>query len=464
MPVVDLRWAVIGVCAVLIAGCGGGGSTNGGAGGGSSSTKITYSFGGTAPTAVAVKIGSGDFASATIAGGELSFTLPEGTIDFAVAYACPGFSPAPGLDLTQNFEYLNYSSSLDGTSYIGGCVSSPPTSALGGGTTPTATLTGNINSSSFPGASELFVWALAADSGYGQGFNLAQGDNFSMSFLPPGTYNVVTSLYDSSWNALAVKSLGGQTVPGAVNNGSPVDFGAGDATTSQPITYVNVPAGYPAPSTNVSVDSRQLSALLQMNGEFGFSTGNQALLTQYSMLPADIAQGGDEYQINSAAVEQLPSAISEVNALTILIGGGPATVTFPMPWPYAGPVPAALPTLNFSYAGSAGQSGLIYAGNLQWAPQSGTYDAVLISLTQNYQNAFPSVTIPDLNAISGFLAAPASGTTVSWSAEIHNPGPSGGTSGTSSAMASVSSDDTTSSSSNATTTWSVLNSGMYAVP
>jgi len=55
-----------------------------------------------------------------------------------------------------------------------------------GGNTPTGTLTGNVDVGSFSGASELFVWALAANSGSGQSFNLTPSGAFSMSTAPPG--------------------------------------------------------------------------------------------------------------------------------------------------------------------------------------------------------------------------------------------------------------------------------------
>jgi hypothetical protein len=183
-----------------------------------------------------------------------------------------------------------------------------------------------------------------------------------------------------------------------------------------------------------------------MNGDFGFYMGNQILLTQYSMLPAGLAQSGDQYQIGSSASKQLSSATSVVSSSTNLTGGGPATISFPTPWSYAGPTPAALPAFNFSYTGGAGQSVLDYSGNLQWAPESGIEDVIDISLTQNYQSASPSVAVPDLSAIPGFLAAPASGTTVLWYAQIGSPqtdgvgsgnsGSSFGTSGSTSGLGS----------------------------
>jgi hypothetical protein len=288
-----------------------------------------------------------------------------------------------------------------------------------GGNTPTGTLTGNVDVGSFSGASELFVWALAANSGSGQSFNLTPSGAFSMSTAPPGTDNVVLSLYDSAGNALAVKSLSNQNVPGALNNGDPVNFGAGDATAFQPITYANVPTGYSIPSTSVSVDSQALRLLLlQMNGNLLPNPSNQNLLTQYSTLPSGIAESGDQYLVNSIAVKQLSTAISEVSYSTSLTGAGPATITFPMPWLYEGPVPAALPTVDFSYTGLASQSGLSYSANLQWTPASGINDTIGISLTPNYQSVTPSVTVPDLSGIPGFLIPPGSGATVSWSAQV----------------------------------------------
>lgn len=444
-----LRFSALALFLNLLAGCGGSpssgsGSTGGNSGGQTDSTTITYTFTGAAPTAVAVKIGTGDFLPATITNSELSFTLPDGTTDFAVAYACPGFSPFLGSGSTQNFEYLNFSSSLDTTTFNGGCTNNL-TSGPSGGTTPTAALTGSVNSGSFPGASELFVWTLTPSFNTGQSFNLPLNSAFSMSSAQPGSDEVVLSLFDSSWNALAVKSVGDQTAPGTVNNGSPVDFVAGDATTFQPVTYVNLPTGYSTLSTSVSVDSRELNALLAMNGSLGPNVSSQKPLTQYSLLPATLGQSGDQYVIESTALMQLSSATSVVT-FSQTTGGGPATVTFLAPWPYAGPTPAALPAFNFSYTGSTGQSELLYSGNLQWSPTPGLDDLISISLTPNYQSASRVVAVPDLSAIPGFIAAPATGTRVLWSAQISTapllPG-------------SGSTDLTTSSASN---------SGTYTVP
>lgn len=433
-----IRLSILGLVLGLIAGCGGsssagsgGGNGTGGGSGSPTPTAITFTFQRTAPTAVATQVGSGAFTAATLSSGQVALSLPDGTTNFAVAYVCPGFSPFPSF--TQNQEYLKYASSLDGTEYGGACFSNGTTGPIGGNT-PTGTLTGNVGIGPFSGASELFVWALAPTSGVGEPVNLAANGDFSFTVAPPGTDNIVLSLYDSSANALAVKSLSNQTIPGSLNNGNPVNFGAGDATAFQPITYVNVPAGYSIPSTNVSVDSKGLGLLLlQMNGSLFPNPSNQNLLTQYSTLPAGIAQSGDQYLISSTASKQLSSATSVVSYSMTLIGGGPATITFPQPWSYAGPMPAALPTVDFSYTGLAGQPGLSYSGNFQWTPTAGINDTIALSLTPNYQSVTPSVTVPDLSGIPGFLAPPASGATVSWSAQIESGvGPtSGSSSGTS---------------------------------
>jgi hypothetical protein len=407
-----LRFSVLGVALAVVAGCGG--SPSGGTGGSTSLTTITYSFSNPTPAAVAVKIGSGPFTAATVTGGVFSFTLPDGTNDFGVAYVCPEFSPFPG-DV-ENLEFLRYNTALDETKYAGGCFSSA--SGGSGVTGSSGTLTGSVNTSAFASADWLFVSALGTNSGVGSSFNLPLNGGFSLTDAPTGTDNVVLQLYDSSLNAIAVKGAGPQAVPGALNGGNAIDFAASDATTLQPMSFLNVPTGYSTPSTTVIANSKQLNAVLQMN--LGVLSGST--ITQYPVLPAGIAEIGDQYDFQAQVSKPTGSVDSTVNAgateSVSAQGAGPVSISFPAPWAYAGPTPAALPMFDFSYAGFGGQSEAEYSGSLFWSSGTGINDQIEVTLSQTYQGATSSVSIPDLSAIPGFLAAPGSGTTVSWSATV----------------------------------------------
>jgi len=438
-----LRLSVLGVVLSVVAGCGG--SPSGGTGGSANLTTITYSFSNPAPAAVAVKIGSGSFTAATVTGGALSFTLPDGTNDFGVAYVCPGFSPFPG-DV-EALEFLRYNTALDDTKYAGGCLSSA--SGGSGGTGSSGTLTGSVNTSAFASADWLFVSALGANSGVGSSFNLPLNGGFSLTDAPTGTDNVVLQLYDSSLNAIAVKGAGAQAVPGALNGGNAIDFAASDATTLQPMSFLNVPAGYSTPSTTVIANSKQLNAVLQMN--LGVLSGST--ITQYPVLPAGIAEIGDQYDFQAQVSKLTGSVDSTVNAGTTesvsAQGAGPVSISFPAPWVYSGPTPAALPTFAFDYPGFGSQSGAEYTSEFLWTPGAGIDDQIEITLSQTYQGATSSVTVPDLSAIPGFLAAPGSGTTVSWSATVVEV-PSNAEPSTSSSLVGLGA--------------SVSNGGTYTVP
>ena len=421
-----LRFSVLGAVLSAVAGCGG--SPGGGTGPGANLTTITYSFSNPAPAAVAVRIGSGPFTAATVTGGALSFTLPDGTNDFGVAYACPAFSLFPG-DI-ETAEFLSYHTALDGTKYGGFCLSAP--SGGSGGTGSFGTLTGSVDTSAFASADWLFVSAFGPHSEVGRSFGLPLSGSFSLTNAPAGSDNVVLELFDSSWNAIAVKADGAQTVPGALNSGNAVDFAASDATTSQPISFSNVPAGYSTPATTVFANSKQLNAVVQMNmGQLNNST-----VTQYAVLPAGIAESGDQYSFQARVSKLTGSVDSTVNVSATesvsAQGAGPVSISFPASWVYAGPTPAALPTFDFNYSGFGSQSGVDYTSAVLWSPGAGIDDQIEITLSQTYQGATSSVTVPDLSAISGFLAPPASGTSVSWSALIaEEPSRTGTQTGTS---------------------------------
>jgi hypothetical protein len=215
------------------------------------------------------------------------------------------------------------------------------------------------------------------------------------SSLPGGT---------ESTSLVAARNLPGQAVPGAFNGGSPVVLGAADETTSAAISYNNAPSGFGAPST----------LCLYELGEGGAFLIADAAMTQYPVLPAGAVQTGDSYVFAATARNNLQA----VSSFIYTSASGPISFTFPVPWSYAGPTPAALPTIDFNYTGFAGKSGVTMAASIGWSV--GTYSENTISTiaAPNYQNAATTLAIPDLSGIAGFLPKPPSGTLLLWSAEI----------------------------------------------
>ncbi len=397
-----VRWSVLGVVLALIVGCGGsagsgsgsggsgsGGSGSGGSGSGSDTT-VTFTFQYGIPTLAAVQIGSGSYAAQTITNRQLTITVPSGTSTYTVAYLCPvqtAFNPP----LT--FEYIQSESILDGTSAYGDCPGYGDTAAQG-------TLTGTIDSTAYPTA----VYAsVVAVTGVQPVISSAQVPGSFQANLPAGTDRVVVGLYDSTYtNLLAIKNFNNQAVPGALNSGNPVVFEAGDATTPQTITYANLPSGYSAPYTSVSV----------LGGTFNLGTGQ---ITQYQQLPDGVLQSGDYYLINASASISNGQQEYGVGALAFPAAGGPVTLTFPAPWSStAGFTPSARPTFNFDYTGFAGQTGLYLEATMVWDPTSTSEGEILVSATQSYLGNAKTITVPDLSGVSGFLAPPASGTGVWW--------------------------------------------------
>ncbi len=98
--------------------------------------------------------------------------------------------------------------------------------------------------------------------------------------------------------------------------------------------------------------------------------------------------------------------------------GGPVTFSFPSPWAYAGPTPAALPTFNFSYSGFSGDSGVVDSALLGWPVGTNALNTFTVTATPDFLHGSTGVTFPDLSSVPGFFQALASGTQVTWSAEV----------------------------------------------
>jgi len=397
MAVVDLRVCAIGVCAALVAGCGGMGMMSSSGGGGSNSTMVTVTFTGTVmPAVVAAKIGTGAFAAETLSSGMLTLSIPSGTNNYAVAAQCPAQAPQPG----SQTEIVWEASIADGTSQTYSCPS---------GLNQTGTLTGSLNASAIPGVQSF--WIDSQYAGHATSVGVTSGATASFNLPAASGNDRVLVLAFGSQGPAAAKNFDNQMVPGALNGGNTVVFGAADETTPQTITYNSVPSGFSSPSTLVT---------LAMGGNANSVPYAERATTQYPALPASATEMGDVYYFTANSSANGTNS-SEVEAGTTS-SGGPVSLTFPAPWSYAGPMPAALPTFTFAYSGFSGNANALQNIGMVWQSGSGAgFPAnyfISVEATANYQAGSTTLAVPDLSGVAGFPTPPASGTQVEWTASI----------------------------------------------
>jgi hypothetical protein len=392
-----LRLSFPALVLLLIAGCGGGSGAGLGTtgGGGGNPTTVTIAFTGIGSTPlVAAKIGSGVFTAQTLNAGTLNLSIPSGTSNYAVAFLCPS---QPLL----SEEIVWEASIADGTSISLGCPSEPG---------QTGTLGVSLDASAIPGVVHFDIDAQNSNASLWEG---ASGPIANVSFPEPaGNDRVLVLAFNGliPWSPVAAKNFDNQTVPGNLNGGNTVVFGAADKTRSEAITYNNVPSGFSIPSTYIT---------LEMGGVGGvpFASG---VTTQYSALPAGAQESGDSYLFEAS------SYAGSGSSLGVFAGtknsGGAVSFAFPAPWTYAGPTPAALPTFSFDYTGFSGKTGVQMQGLIYWpafTPGGSTWtDEIEVAATPNYQNGSTTMTVPDLSGLTGFLPTPTSGTKVQWEAEV----------------------------------------------
>ncbi|HMG88297.1 MAG TPA: hypothetical protein VK574_21385 [Terracidiphilus sp.] len=360
---------------------------------------VTFKFSVGTPTAVAARIGSGAFTAQALNSGTLSLTIPNGTANFAVAYVCT-LPLGPQAQVPEQFVFE--ASTADGSSFTEPCPVAVPSSQTG-------TFTGSVDASGIPGATLVDIAASNGTSTAVAGAAL----NGAFSLVEPaGADRVMVLAYNNSQQGLltslvAAKNFTNQTVPGALNGGSTVVLGAADETTPQAITYNNAPPGYSAPTTVVG---------FIMGGAGGFTVAAPAT-TQYPALPAAAVQGGDFYKFLATVISSSKQG-EEVLVLANSSSGGPVTFTFPAPWSYRGPTPAALPNFNFAYTGFAGKPGVIESAAVGWVSGTGVSSFFEVDATANYQSGSTALAFPDLSGVAGFQPAPTSGSPAVWTAEI----------------------------------------------
>jgi len=395
-------------CGALIGitSCGGtaGSGSTGGGGGGNPAT-VTLTFRGATPVAVAARIGSGAFTKQTLNSNVLTLSIPNGTSNYAVAFGCPELAFGSA---ASNAEFVIEASILDGTALSPACPSLPAVTLA-----QMQPLTGSVDASAIATPSQSVLVAAAN----GNTLNFQGGYPAVSSFslpAPVGEDRVMVLLYDPPTTIAAARDFKGQVVPGALNGGNPVIFSTADKTTSQPVTYNGVPAGYFAPTTHVYFEL----------GNAGAVNAVLAATSTYPVLPASATESGDYYFFlalaqNSTNPGELVFADATSNT------GGPISFTFPPPWTYAGPTPAALPSITFQYAGITGKPQVTQGASMTWVTTSTagpvtvhTSNFYEVTATANYQNGATTLNFPDLSGVTGFLAPPASGSSVNWWAGI----------------------------------------------
>lgn len=397
---------------VLMAGCGGSSSgsagSGGSGGGGSNSTTVTVTFTstGATPIAVATQIGSGSFTAATLSGNSLTFSLPSGTTNFAVAWVCPPINESvtsnPQMYTDEN---VVEASAQDGTSFTEFC----PVPASTGSTGSTGTLTGSMDASAISGVNQVDV---LAQNGTAQssGFSYLPSGSFSFE-APAGSDRVIvlasnTSVqsYLSIYSLVAAKNFSSQAVPGALNGGNTVVLGSADTVAIEPITYIGVPSGFSAPTTIVTYS---------MGGGGAFLLANAAT-TEYPALPAGAMENGDYYYFSTYARGSSGEVLVDASSTS----GGPISLTFPPARSYAGPAAAKWPSFDVTYTGFSGAAGVCDEVSMLWLTGSSAATGVSVEATANHLNGSTTVAIPDLSGLTGFMAAPASNTQVIWGTSI----------------------------------------------
>lgn len=209
MSVAILRFSALCCVVTLVAGCGGS-SIGGGsaAGGGSTPTVVTFNFTIATPTVVAARVGAGLFTTQTLNSRSLSLSIPNGTTNFSVAYACT-LPLSAQVQVPEQFVFE--ASTADGSSFTAPCPMAVPSSQTGA-------FTGSVDASGIPGATLVDIAASNGTSTTVGGVTLNAA--FSLA-EPAGVDRVMVLAYNNSQQGLsslvAAKNFTNETVPGALN-------------------------------------------------------------------------------------------------------------------------------------------------------------------------------------------------------------------------------------------------------
>lgn len=390
-----MKWSIpfIAFCGLLtpgIIGCGGGGVAGPPAAATPSSVSVTVTFTGVSPTGVlkvALQTGSGPFIGQTLQNGQLTFTLPSMTSKYSLSWNCA--------DEHNTTDIVLDATPLDGTQYVLDCRTGISPALPSGG----VMASGSLDATAIPGTSTVSVFGKQGNT---QGFQTTAAFGLSVQ---PGLNDIAIVPIDASFNALAVKILHNQTIPGPINGGNTIVLGAGDQVANEPLTVNNIPAGFPtSPPVTVSFQT--------VNGT-AFQMTSTAT-TQYPAVPAASIQSGDSYIFST----QSSGTSQSVGITQSNTSGGAVTLTLPQPWNYSGPAPADVPTFTFNYPGTSGLGTVTELAILSTTappPISSSFSLAVLA-TPSYQNGANTITMPDFTGGSGGFFP--SGTNVMWTGVI----------------------------------------------
>jgi hypothetical protein len=371
--------AVAGALAVALSACSGSKSTP-------SSSSVTVSFGGTTlPSAVATQTGvGGTWKQATLKGSSVTFSVSSGP--YAVAYACTEGT------LTENEVYeLSTSDSRSPT------VACPATS-----TSTASTLSGTIDVSAVSGAAGANFYCLDGASSA----SVVTG-TYSLT-CATGTQDIVVQAIDPSDNTLAVKIVRSQALPAGASTLNISSLGTPDTTSTQTYTLSGIPSGENSPTAAVY---------------YFTSNGTEFLLSSsvtqtYAVVSSTDSASGDYYEAFASAAAS-GGAPQQVD-FQLFNPAKALSLVFPAVWTYAGPTPASFPTFTTGYTGFTNSGAVSYEAIAAWASGSQSIRSVVVASSNWLKSSGATLALPNLTALTGFAAAPATGTNVTWTERINS--------------------------------------------
>ncbi|HLJ27471.1 MAG TPA: hypothetical protein VKY85_12230 [Candidatus Angelobacter sp.] len=398
---------------VSIAGCGGGGAGNSGNPGspsGPTGTTVTVTLSPFTelPSAAGVQTGTGPFkavAAGTLQSGQVSFTLPNGSSNYAFAYVCQ----AGGTSAQDLNEFVIEATTQDATSLMVNCVG---TVTFGSAPAPTlGSATGKVDGAGTFG--NLVNIVIAGKQGFSTEIGATGSFNAS---LPAGTNDIAVVAVGGQAafsGALGVKIFRNQTVPGIVNGGNTITFGSDDATLGRVQQLnVNAPAGFTA------IGPQTIVEYTTANGTT-FTLENSSA-EEYPAVPDAAVQSGDFYSYGSVAQSPVlgPVGLFEATAN----GGGLFNLNLPDAWSSTNPTTIGPPAVfTFDYPGFSGIPVIAQSVGVTWEPTGSPLlvNSMTVTATANFQNGANTITIPDLSSAGqGFVVCCPSGVRVGWSASI----------------------------------------------
>ena len=368
-----------------------------------SGTTINVTFTGPVPVGIAERIGTANWAEVAVpTDPQLSFTIPNGTTDYAIAYICPNSFDPSSPHLSRYDEYVFEATISDPTTYTLNCIAPY--------VVPSTFATGSVDASAIPNTAGVWIYP---------GFGGVSGSvgTFSDRVLP-GTYDFAALAVDTAGKILGVKFARAQTVPGAVNDGNPIKFLASDAATVQSISVTNDLWGGP-PLGGVTADFTTGS---------GTSFNLMVSPNSYSVVPSSEAQSGDYYTFGASDTN--PAIGQAIGTTQTATNASAVTLAMPAPMAYSAPVPSTFPNFNIDYSGFPVHT---YTASISWVVRDPDFEdasefSITTAATASLQNGATTLAIPDLSSLSGFVGAATSGTTIDWSTSLSSGTTSSGSS------------------------------------